>query len=81
MSGATQRDAGLASGLFNTTQQIGTAPGAAVLPALPPRKTRSLHPTGTGGAAAPAAGYHHAFAIGARLAAAAIIMAAVALRR
>jgi len=31
MSGATQSDAGLASGLFNTTQQIGAALGVAML--------------------------------------------------
>jgi hypothetical protein len=63
MSGTTQRDAGLASGLFNTIQQIGAALGVAVLSTLAAAQTRSLHPTGTG------------------LATAAIIVAAVVLRR
>lgn len=81
MSGTTQRDAGLASGLFNTTQQIGAALGVAVLSTLAAAQTRSLHPTGTGSAAALAAGYHLAFATGTGLAAAAIIVAAVVLRR
>ena len=81
MPGATQRDAGLACGLFNTTQQISAALGVAVLSTLAAAQTRSLHPTGTGSAAALAAGYHLAFAVGTGLAVAAIIVAAVALRR
>jgi MFS family permease len=80
MPGATQRDAGLASGLFNTTRQIGAALGVTVLSTLAAAQTRSLHPTGTGSAAALAAGYHLAFATGTALAAAAIIVAALVLR-
>ena len=79
MPGAARRDAGLACGLFNTTQQISAALGVAVLSTLAAAQTRSLHPTGTGSAAALAAGYHLAFAVGTGLAVAAIIVAAVAL--
>ena len=80
MSGATQRDAGLASGLFNTAQQIGAALGVAVLSTLAAAQASGLHATGTGSAAPLAAGYHVAFAIGTGLTVAAIIVAAAVLR-
>jgi MFS family permease len=73
MSGATPSDAGLASGLFNTTQQIGAALGVAVLATLAAGQTRG---TREAGAAALAAGYHLAFAAGAALAGVAIVVAA-----
>src|SRR5262245_55252925 len=76
MSGATQRDAGLASGLFNTAQQIGAALGVAVLSTLAAAQASGLHATGTGSAAPLAAGYHVAFAIGTGLTVAAITVAA-----
>jgi EmrB/QacA subfamily drug resistance transporter len=79
MSGATPDDAGLASGLFNTTQQVGAALGVAVLSTLAAGKTRSLH--GNDAASALTAGYHLAFATGAALAVAAIIVTATMLRR
>jgi EmrB/QacA subfamily drug resistance transporter len=72
MSGATPSEAGLASGLFNTTQQIGAALGVAVLSTLAAAQTRSLHATS---AKALAAGYRLAFATGAGLAGAAIVVA------
>ena len=81
MSGATPSDAGLASGLFNTTQQTGAALGVAVLSTLAATRTASLHATGAGTAPALAAGYHLAFAAGAGLAVAAIIVTATVLRR
>ena len=77
MSGVTQSDAGLASGLFNTTQQIGAALGVAVLSTLAAAQTRSLH---SASAAALASGYHLAFAVGAGLAGTAIVVAAAVLR-
>ena len=40
MSGATPSDSGLASGLANTTQQVGGALGLAVLATLSTRRTR-----------------------------------------
>ncbi|HXW43778.1 MAG TPA: MFS transporter, partial [Streptosporangiaceae bacterium] len=79
MSAATPRDAGVASGLFNTTQQIGAALGVAVLSTLAAARSRSVHPAGA--ATALAAGYHLAFAVGAGLAVAAIVAAAVVLQR
>jgi EmrB/QacA subfamily drug resistance transporter len=80
MSGATQSDAGLASGLFNTTQQIGAALGVAVLSTLAAARTASLHAAGVAGASALTSGYRLAFATGAGLALAAIIVATALLR-
>ncbi len=77
MSGATQGDAGLVSGLFNTTQQIGAALGVAVLSTL----AATLHATGPGSASALTSGYRLSFAAGAGLAFAAVIVAAMLLQR
>jgi EmrB/QacA subfamily drug resistance transporter len=77
MSGATPAGAGLASGLFNTTQQIGAALGVALLSTLAAAQTRRAHETG---AAALAVGYHLAFAIAAGFAGASIVVAAAVLR-
>jgi MFS family permease len=72
MAGATPSDAGLASGLFSTTQQIGAALGVAVLSTLAAAQTRSVH-------TASVAGYQLAFAVGAGLAGAAIVVAGTVL--
>jgi EmrB/QacA subfamily drug resistance transporter len=80
MSGATQSDAGLASGLFNTTQQIGAALGVAVLATVAAARTASLDAAGANGASALTSGYRLAFATGAGLAVAALIVATVLLR-
>ena len=81
MSGATDRDAGLASGLFSTTQQVGAVLGVAVLSTLAAARTGSLNATGIGGAAALTAGYRLAFATGAGLTLTAIVVVAAVLRR
>ena len=47
MSGATQEDAGLASGLVNTTAQVGAALGLAVLATLSATRTENLIADGT----------------------------------
>jgi EmrB/QacA subfamily drug resistance transporter len=80
MSGATQADAGLASGLFNTTQQVGAALGVAVLSTLAAAQARGQHAAGASTVAALAAGYHLAFAIAAGLAGASIVVAVAVLR-
>jgi EmrB/QacA subfamily drug resistance transporter len=80
MSGATQEDAGLASGLVNTTVQVGGAIGLAVLATLATSRTDSLRADGESVAASLNAGYHLAFLIGAALVAAAIVAAVVVLR-
>ncbi|MEV4948238.1 MFS transporter [Streptomyces sp. NPDC053755] len=81
MSGAKEEDAGLASGLFNTTQQIGMALGIAVLSTLAASRTESLAEAGRPAPEALTGGYHLAFAVGAGLLVAALVVAATVLRR
>ncbi len=77
MSGATQEDAGLASGLVNTTAQVGAALGLAVLATLSATRTENLIADGASEPAALVSGYHLAFWIGAALVAVAIAVAAI----
>ncbi len=79
MSAATESDSGLASGLVNTTQQVGGALGLAVLATLSTTRTDALLADGVPVSSALTAGYHLAFAIGAGLVIAAIGLAAVLL--
>ena len=80
MSGATDEDAGLASGLVNTTVQVGAALGLAVLATLSSTRTETLRDSGESMAAALNGGYHLAYAIGAALVLAAIVVALTVLR-
>jgi EmrB/QacA subfamily drug resistance transporter len=75
MSGATPSDAGLASGLVNTTAQVGGALGLAVLATLSASRSTRLIGHGESSAAALTSGYHLAFWIGAALVGAAIVVA------
>ena len=58
MSGATREDSGLASGLVNTTVQVGGAIGLAVLATVASEHTAGLVADGEAVAAATVAGYH-----------------------
>jgi MFS family permease len=75
MSGATPQDAGLASGLINTTAQVGAALGLAVLATLSASHSAALARSGEPVEAALTGGYHLAFWIGAGLVAVAIAIA------
>ena len=60
-SGVSNDDAGLASGLFNSAQQVGGSLGLAILATLSASQTSSLLKGGTGRIAATVSGYHVAF--------------------
>ena len=75
MSGATPADAGLASGLVNTTAQVGGALGLAVLATLSASRSDALIADGDSVEAALTGGYHLAFWIAAGLVVAAIVVA------
>jgi EmrB/QacA subfamily drug resistance transporter len=79
MAGAAPRDAGLASGLINTTQQIGAALGLATLATLSASRTDTLRARGDAVAEALTGGYHVGFAVAAGFIAAAFVAAAVLL--
>jgi EmrB/QacA subfamily drug resistance transporter len=85
--GVGDQDAGLASGLFNTAQQVGGSLGLAILASLAASQTSSLiH--GAGAAVTPAvqlaarvSGYHVAFAAAAVMLGAGGVILALGLRR
>jgi EmrB/QacA subfamily drug resistance transporter len=79
MAGTAPADAGLASGLINTTAQVGGALGLAVLATLSASRSKTLLDHGHASAAALTGGYHLAFWIAAALAASAIAVVALAL--
>ncbi|MDQ3029741.1 MAG: MFS transporter [Actinomycetota bacterium] len=75
MSGATPQDAGLASGLVNTSAQVGGALGLAVLATLSATRSSDLIEGGQATTSALTGGYHLAFLIGAGLILATIAVA------
>jgi EmrB/QacA subfamily drug resistance transporter len=81
MSEATPADAGLASGLANTSQQVGAALGIAVLAVLAAARTDALLGSGAPAAAAQAGGYQLAFGAGAVLVAIGAVVTLTVLRR
>ncbi|MEH0826674.1 MULTISPECIES: MFS transporter [unclassified Micromonospora] len=80
MSAARAEDAGLASGLFNTTQQLGMAFGVAVLSTLAAARTADRVALGDDRATALTSGFHLAFAVGAGLVVVAVVLAYALLR-
>ncbi|MEJ2853208.1 MULTISPECIES: MFS transporter [unclassified Saccharothrix] len=81
MSDAKPDDAGLVSGLFNTTQQVGMALGVAVLSTLAASRTKDEVAAGVPEPAALTSGYHTAFTTAAALLVAAIVVTLTVLRK
>lgn len=80
MTGTREEDAGLASGLFNTTQVVGGSLGLAVLTTLAASRTERLTGGGEGAVSATADGYRLAFTVAAGIAVVALVLAAAILR-
>jgi EmrB/QacA subfamily drug resistance transporter len=80
MSDTAPTDAGLASGLANTTAQAGGALGLAVLATFSSSHAGSLLRSGSSEPAALTSGYHLAFAIAAALVLAAVAVALVVIK-
>jgi EmrB/QacA subfamily drug resistance transporter len=80
MSGATPSDSGLASGLINTSVQVGGAIGLAVLATLASERTDVLRASGQSANAALNGGFHLAYLVGAGLVGVAIVVALTVLR-
>ncbi len=81
MAGADADDAGLASGLVNTTAQVGGALGLAVLATVSAGRTGALAARGEPATAALTGGYHLAFWIADVLLVLAIVVTMLMLRR
>jgi EmrB/QacA subfamily drug resistance transporter len=80
MSGATPSESGLASGLVNTSLQIGASLGLAILATLSTTRTGHLLASGSSRASALTGGYHLAWVVSAGIAAAALIVGVVVLK-
>jgi hypothetical protein len=82
-SGVTEQDSGLASGLFNTAQQVGGSLGLAILASLAASHTSSVLRAshGVGQLAARVSGYHVAFLAGAIMLAAGGVLMTFVLRK
>jgi MFS family permease len=80
MSDVEPSEAGLASGVVNTSFMMGGALGLAVLASLAASRTETLRASGDGTLAALTGGYHAAFLLGAIFAAGAAAIGAILLR-
>jgi EmrB/QacA subfamily drug resistance transporter len=80
MSDVEPGEAGLASGVVNTSFMMGGALGLAVLASLAASRTETLSASGDGPLAALAGGYHAAFLVGALFAAGAAVLGGALLR-
>ena len=80
MAGVRPQEAGLASGLVNTTAEVGAALGLAVLSTLSASRTASLEHAGRAVKPAMLDGYHLAFWVAAGLVAAAVVIALAVLK-
>jgi EmrB/QacA subfamily drug resistance transporter len=81
VSEANDADAGIASGVVTTAQQVGGAFGLAVLVSIAATRTASLRGSGHSQAAAQLGGSHLAFGVGAGLLAAGAVLAAALIGR
>jgi hypothetical protein len=80
MGEVEQKDAGLASGIVNTSFMMGGGLGLAVLASVASSRTDALLAAGHGRASALVGGYHVAFIVGAGFAALAALIAARLMR-
>lgn len=80
-SGVRERDQGLASGLLNTSQQIGSAIGLAILVAVATVRTEAVSASTGNFAVATTGGFQAALGVGAGFAALGILVAVLVIRK